>query len=141
MCLARGLAEGGRLITCDIDEETSAVARRYWQRGGVADRIELRLAPAIDTLRAMPAAPEVDLSFIDADKAGYVDYWEELVPRTRRGGLLVVDNVLFHGKVIDPDATGSPAAIHRFNEHVLRDERVDHVMLPVADGITLARRR
>lgn len=141
LCLARGLSEGGRLVTCDVDEETSAMARRYWRRAGVADRIELRLAPAIETLRALPADPVIDLSFIDADKGGYVDYWEELVPRTRRGGLVVVDNVLFHGQVLDPNATGAPEAIRRFNEHVLRDDRVDHVMLPVADGITLARRR
>ncbi len=141
LCLARGLAPDGRLLCCESEEKWAAVARRYWQRAGVSDRVELRLAPALDTLRALPREPHIDLVFIDADKGGYVDYWEELVPRMRPGGLLVADNVLFHGEVIDPEAGGNVAAIRKFNEHVLRDERTDRVMLPVGDGITLARRR
>ncbi|EQD81582.1 caffeoyl-CoA O-methyltransferase [Saccharopolyspora erythraea NRRL 2338] len=141
LCLARGLATGGRLLTCDISEEWTSVARRYWERAGVAERIDLRLAPALDTLRALPREPAVDLAFIDADKPGYVDYWEELVPRMRAGGLLIADNVLYHGGVVEPGAEGNAAAIRRFNEHVLADDRVEQVMLGIADGVTLARRR
>ncbi|QUH03140.1 class I SAM-dependent methyltransferase [Saccharopolyspora erythraea] len=141
LCLARGLPAGGRLLTCDVSEEWTSIARRYWERAEVAERIDLRLAPALETLRALPPEPAVDLAFIDADKPGYVDYWEELVPRMRGGGLLIADNVLYHGGVVRPDAEGNAAAIRRFNEHVLADDRVEQVMLGIADGITLARRR
>lgn len=141
ICLARGLAAGGRLLTCDVDETWTAIARRYWEKAGVADRIELRLGPAIETLGALPDEATIDLAFIDADKDGYLDYWEELVPRTRPGGLLVVDNVLFGGQAANPDATGNAAAIRGFNDHALADHRVDRVMLPVGDGVTLARVR
>ncbi len=141
LCLARGLVPGGRLLCCEIEPEWAAIAQRYWRRAGVSDRIDLRLAPALDTLRALPGDQKIDLAFIDADKPGYVDYWEELVPRMSPGGLLVADNVLFHGEVVDPDAEGNAAAIRKFNDHVLADERTDRVMIPVGDGITLARRR
>lgn len=107
----------------------------------MSDRIELRIAPAIDTLRALPAGPRIDMAFIDADKDNYVAYWDELVPRMRPGGLLVVDNVFYHGGATDPGASGLAAAIRDFNDHVTADERVDSVMVPVADGLTLARRR
>lgn len=100
-----------------------------------------REAPALETLRGLPAEPDVDLAFIDADKDDYVAYWDELVPRVRPGGLLVVGNVFYHGGVTDPGATGSAAAVRDFNAHVKADRRVDSVMLPVADGLTLARRR
>lgn len=141
ICIARGLAPGGKLLACDVDETWTAIARRYWQAAGVEDRIDLRLAPALRTLRELPVETPVDLAFIDADKEGYVDYWEELVPRMRPGGLLVVDNVLFGGQAARADATGAAAAIRRFNEHALADDRVERVMLPVADGITLARKK
>src|ERR1022692_3493192 len=101
ICLARGLADGGALICCDVSEEWTSVARRYWQRAGVADRIELRLGPALDTLRALSPAAELDLAFIDADKGGYVGYWDEIVPRIRPGGVILVDNTLYGGQVID----------------------------------------
>ncbi len=140
LCIARGLADGGRLLCHDINVEWTDVARRYWQRAGVADRIELTLGPAADTLSQLPEEP-VDFAFIDADKQGYIDYWEAIVPRLRPGGLVVVDNVLSHGRVLDPDAAGNPAHIRRFNEHVVGDGRVDLVMIPVADGLTLGRRR
>lgn len=141
LSIARGLPAGGTLVCCDISAEFTAVARRYWQRAGLADRIELRLGPAVATLRAMPAEPHLDLAFIDADKTGYPAYWEELVPRMRPGGVLLVDNVLRHGRIIapDPDNEGD-AAMVAFNEQVLADGRVESVMLPVGDGITLARR-
>jgi caffeoyl-CoA O-methyltransferase len=142
ICLARGLADGGRLTCCDVSEEWTSVARRYWQLAGVADRIELRLGPALDTLRALPAAAELDLAFIDADKRGYIGYWDEIVPRIRPGGLILVDNTLSGGGVTDP-ASGDPVvrAIRAFNDHAAADERVDLVLLPVGDGLTLARRR
>ncbi|MCQ4044635.1 O-methyltransferase [Streptantibioticus rubrisoli] len=141
LSMARALPEDGRIIACDISEEWTSVGREAWAKAGVADRIDLRIAPALDTLRALPDdEPWIDLSFLDADKGNYPLYWEELVRRTRPGGLLVVDNTLMHGGVTDPNATGSPAAIRAFNDLVLADERVEAVLLTVADGVTLARR-
>ena len=142
LCIARGLVPGGRLLCCDVSEEWTAVARRHWEAAGVADRIELRLAPAIETLRALPPDDPNDLAFVDADKQGYIDYYEELVPRLRPNGLLLADNVLWSGRVVEPDeGDENTRAIRAFNAHVAADERVDVVMLAVADGLTLARRR
>jgi caffeoyl-CoA O-methyltransferase len=140
LCLARGLGPGGSLVTFDISAEWTSLAREFWARAGVADRIESRLGPAAETLRTLPAEPHLDLAFIDADKPGYIAYWEELVPRMRPGALLLVDNTLFSGEVIDASPGEKAAAVHAFNEHARRDERVELVMLPVADGLTLARR-
>ncbi|MDG4784513.1 O-methyltransferase [Micromonospora sp. WMMD1102] len=140
LAIARGLPADGRLTCFDISEEYTAVARRYWSRAGVSDRIELRIGPAAETLRSLPAQPHLDLAFVDADKPGYPTYWAELVPRMRTGGLLVVDNVLRGGRVLAPESVADQA-IAEFNEAVLADERVDLVMLPIADGLTLARRR
>jgi caffeoyl-CoA O-methyltransferase len=142
LCLAAGLAPGGRLLCCDVSEEWTAVARRYWQRAGLADRIDLRLGPAADTLAALPAEPAYDLAFLDADKPGYPTYYELLVPRLRPGGLLLADNVLRHGAVVDP-ASDDPdvRAVREFNARVAADERVDVVLLPVFDGLTFARKR
>jgi caffeoyl-CoA O-methyltransferase len=141
LCIARGLASGGRLLCCDVSAEYTAVARRYWERAGVADRIDLRIAPAIETLRALPADEVVDLVFVDADKGGYVDYWEELVPRMRTGGVLLVDNVFSGGRVVDEQSDSETVAqIRRFNDHAAADERVEVAMLPIADGVTMARR-
>jgi caffeoyl-CoA O-methyltransferase len=139
VCLARGLADGGKLICCDINEEWTSLARTYWQKAGLADRIELRLGPALDTLRALPAGASFDLAFIDADKRGYRSYWDELVPRMRPGGLLMVDNTLLHGRIFEATPDPDAQAIKEFNEYVLTDDRVELVMLPVGDGITLAR--
>jgi caffeoyl-CoA O-methyltransferase len=142
LCIARGLAEGGRLLCCDISEQWTAVARRYWERAGVADRIDLRLAPALDTLRALPREPMVDLAFIDADKAGYIAYWGQLVARLRPGGVLLVDNVLWSGRVADPyNDDEDTRHIRAFNDHAAADPRVDLVILPIADGLTFARKR
>ncbi len=140
LCVARGLAPGGRLLCCDVSEEFTSVARRYWERAGLTDRIELRIAPAIDTLRALPADPPIDLAFIDADKEGYIDYWEEIVPRVRTGGVILVDNVFSNGRVLadDPGTTG--AAIQRFNDHAAADDRMELAMLPIADGLSFARK-
>ena len=141
LSMAQALPPDGTLLTCDVSEEWTQYARAAWGEAGVADRIELRIAPAIETLRGLPDAPHIDMAFIDADKDNYTVYWDELVPRMRTGGLLVVDNVFYRGDVTDPGATGLAAAIKDFNEHVTADERMESVMLPVADGLTLARRR
>src|SRR5690606_17349969 len=142
LCIARGLTAEGRLLCCDVSEEWTAVARRAWARAGVDDRIDLRLGPALDTLRSLPGDQDVDLAFIDADKGGYVDYWHELVPRVRPGGLLLADNVLWSGAVVDEGDTGDDVvALRRFNEVVAADDRVEAVVLPAFDGLTVARRR
>jgi caffeoyl-CoA O-methyltransferase len=138
--IARGLPAGGRLVCCDVSEEFTSIARRYWARDGVADRIELRLGPAAQTLREMPEQPHIDLAFIDADKGGYPTYWAELVPRMRPGGVILIDNVLRHGRVLDP-RTAEDQVIVQFNRDVLADDRTESVMLPIADGLTLARRK
>jgi caffeoyl-CoA O-methyltransferase len=140
--IARGLAPGGSLLCCDVSEEWAAIARRYFARAGLADRITLRLAPALDTLRALPATPEIDLAFVDADKPNYRAYYEELLPRLAPRGVMVFDNVLWMGAVTDPtDQSGSTVAIRALNDALAADPRVDAVMLPVSDGITLVRRR
>jgi caffeoyl-CoA O-methyltransferase len=141
LAMAMALPEGGRVVACDVSEEWTAVGRAAWERAGVADRVDLRIAPAIQTLRALPKDPWIDLAFLDADKGSYVDYWEELVPRMTPGGLLVIDNTLFHGQVTDPGSGGGAAAVRAFNARVRADERVDDVLLTVADGTTLARKR
>jgi caffeoyl-CoA O-methyltransferase len=141
ICIARGLSPRGKLLCCDVSEEWTAVARRYWERAGLDKRIELRLGPAIKTLQELPDRPHVDMAFIDADKTSYIDYWEELVPRMRPGGVIVVDNVLWSGDVIDESVTDPDTeAIRAFNEHACADGRADLVMLPIADGVTIARR-
>lgn len=141
LSMAQALPFGGRIVACDVSEEWTTYAREAWAAAGVADRIDLRLAPALLTLRTMPAAPHIDLAFLDADKENYIAYWDELVPRMQPGGLIVVDNVLYHGEVADPAAKGPAAAIRAFNDHVAADDRTEAVMLTVADGLTLARKR
>ena len=142
LCLARGLPDDGRLICCDVSEEWAAVGRPYWEKAGVAHKIELRIAPALDTLRSLPDTPAFDLAFIDADKPSYPDYYEEILERLAPGGLILVDNVLWTGRVADPSADDEQTrAIRAFNDHVTDDARVDCVMLPVSDGLTLLRKR
>jgi len=142
LCIARGLPADGKLLCCDVSEAWTAVARRAWEKAGVADRIELRIAPAIETLRALPEDASWDLAFIDADKESYPDYYEALLPRLRPGGVILVDNVLWMGRVTDPEADDAHTlAIRAFNERVAGDERVDTVMLPLGDGVTLLRKR
>ncbi|MCN0180384.1 O-methyltransferase [Salinispora arenicola] len=140
LAIARGLAEDGRLTCFDVSEEFTGIARRHWTRAGVDDRIEVRIGPAGDTLRELPHDRHLDFAFIDADKVGYPVYWSELVPRMRPGGVIAVDNVLRDGRVLAPQ-DASDRAIAAFNDEVLADVRVDLVMLPVADGLTLARVR
>ncbi|GAA2031791.1 O-methyltransferase [Terrabacter terrae] len=142
MCIARGLAEDGSLLCCDVSVEWTEIGQRAWAAAGLADRIELRIAPAIDTLRALPADADIDLVFIDADKPSYAAYWEELVPRVRPGGLLLADNVLWSGRIADPEATdANTSALRDFNDLVASDERVEAMVLTAFDGLTIARRR
>jgi caffeoyl-CoA O-methyltransferase len=141
ICLARGLPADGNLLCLDVSEEWTGVARRHWQRAGLTDRIELRIGPAAETLRALPTEPTFDLAFIDADKGGYATYFEELLPRMPVGGVILVDNVLWNGAVVDPAADDdNTRAIRAFNDAVAADERVEVVMLPIADGLTLVRK-
>jgi len=141
LCIARGLVDGGRLLCCDVSDEWTSIGRKYWAEAGVADRIDLRIAPALDTLRALPLDANIDLAFIDADKPSYLAYFEELVPRLRQNGLLIVDNVLWSGNVVDDTMTDDNTnAIRAFNDHLAADRRVEAVMLAVSDGITLARK-
>ncbi|MEU7066140.1 O-methyltransferase [Streptomyces sp. NPDC046161] len=141
LSMAQALPADGALIACDISEEWTAYGRRAWEEAGVADRIDLRIAPALDTLRAMPGEPHIDMAYVDADKENQIAYWEELVPRMRPGGLIVSDNTLFHGRVLDEGATGAAGAMRAFNDHVLADERMESVLLAISDGLTLSRKR
>ncbi|MFO0689382.1 MAG: class I SAM-dependent methyltransferase [Myxococcota bacterium] len=146
ICIARGLADGGRLVCCDVSREWTDVARTYWERAGVASKIELRLAPALETLDRLAADPawlrSVDLAFVDAVKTEYADYLERLHGLMRPGGLVVVDNVLWGGSVVDEtDQAADTRAIRDFNDRVARDERFDRVMLGVGDGLSLLRVR
>ena len=142
ICLARGLAGDGRLLCCDLSDEWTSVARKYWKRAGLADKIELRLGPALDTVRSLPREPQFDLAFIDADKPGYLGYWKEVVPRVRSGGAILVDNTFSHGRVIDAgNESELVQAIRDFNDHAAADDRVEVVMLPLGDGLTLARKK
>ena len=142
ICLARGLAPGGHLLCCDLSEEWTSVARKYWERAGLTDTIELRLGPALDTVRSLPRHPQFDIAFIDADKTGYLGYWNEVVPRVRVGGAILVDNTFSHGRVIDAgNESELVQAVRGFNDHAAADDRVEVVMLPLADGLTLARKR
>lgn len=142
LCIARGLAPGGHLLCCDVSEDWTAIAREAWAEAGVDDRIELRIAPAIETLRALPPDPTIDLAFVDADKTGYLAYYEELVPRLRPGGWLVADNTLWHGTVADPEATDDTVqAIRAYNARAAADDRVDTVILTIADGLTISQKR
>ncbi|ALG09970.1 O-methyltransferase [Kibdelosporangium phytohabitans] len=141
LCIARGLPAGGRVLTCDVSQEWTAVAERVWAHENVTAKIDLRLGTAIETLRALPPEPHHDLAFIGADKPGYLDYYEELLPRIRPGGAILINNVLLAGAVVtDPDDENA-RTMREFNAHVCADKRVDAVMLSVGDGITLARKR
>lgn len=141
LSMAQALPADGRLIACDVSEEWTVYAREAWAKAGVADRIELRIAPALQTLRAMPAEPHIDMAYVDADKQSQIAYWEELVPRLRPGGLIVTDNTLYHGTVLDESPTGAAAGVQAYNDHVAADPRMESVMLAISDGITLSRKR
>jgi caffeoyl-CoA O-methyltransferase len=135
IAMARALPPGGSIVTCDVSEETTAVARRYAEEAGVADRIDFRVGPGSQTLATLEGP--FDFAFIDADKGGYVDYYEAILPKLSPDGVLAADNTLFGS---DPDGEIT-RAMTRFNEHVLHDERVEAVLLPLREGVTLIRRR
>ena len=140
--IARGLSDDGALLCCDVNEEWTAIARKYWERAGVDDKIELRIAPAIETLRSLPAGEQYDLAFIDADKPNYPHYYEQVLARLRPKGVILVDNTLWGGAVADPKATDdNTKAIRAFNDAVAADDRVESTILTVGDGLTLIRKR
>ncbi len=143
LAIARGLAEGGRLLCLDRSEEWTRIARGFWERAGVADRIELRIGPALESLKVIEGEPNFDFAFVDADKTGYDAYYEALLPRMRRGGVLLFDNMLREGRVLESDRPDDPdtRAIRSLNDKLREDPRIEGLLLPVADGIYLCRKR
>ena len=145
LAVALAMPDDGRLVACDVSEEWTSIARRYWAEAGVDHKIELKLAPATETLAGLVAAGEAgtyDFAFVDADKGNYAAYYERALELLRPGGLIAVDNTLWSGRVADPSVDDpDTAAIRAFNETVHRDERVDLSLLPVGDGLTLALKR
>jgi caffeoyl-CoA O-methyltransferase len=138
MAMAEGLPEDGRLVTLDISEEWTAIARKHWATSPHGDKIELRLGPAAETLKALEGP--FDVAFIDADKEAYPGYWDAIVPMLRPGGIMIVDNVLAGGRVVEPDDPRA-TAMAAFNDKVRADARVQPVMLPIRDGVTIALKR
>lgn len=138
--IARGLVPGGSLLCLEASEEYAAIARRNLARAGVTDRVELRVGPAAEALRAMPEAPRFDFAFLDADKGSNPEYYELVLARLQPGGLLLLDNTLSDGRVLDPEQAGTARVMHELNLAIAADDRVDAVMLPIADGLTVARR-
>ncbi|MEP7201390.1 MAG: class I SAM-dependent methyltransferase [Ilumatobacteraceae bacterium] len=138
LSIARGLGEKGRLICCDVSEEWTSIAREYWQLAGVADRIDLRVGPALETIAALPDDLRFDIAFIDADKPNYINYYEALVPRLQPNGVMLVDNTLWSGAVLDETSTDTnTVALRAFNDRVVADSRVRCVVLPMGDGVTM----
>src|SRR6059058_3328961 len=136
IAMARALPPGGRIVTCDVNEETTAIARRYAEEAGVADRIDYRLGPGVETIAQLDGP--FDLVFIDADKPNYVNYYEATLPLLADGGLIVADNTLWSGRVVDDeDDEETTRAIRAFNDHVSADPRVENVLLTVRDGMNL----
>jgi caffeoyl-CoA O-methyltransferase len=137
--MAEALPEGGRLVTCDIDEHVVAIAQSFFDRSPHGKKIEVKLGPAADTLRSFPETEVFDLVFLDADKSAYLEYYELSLPHLRKGGLLVADNTLWSGAVLNP-TTEDAKAIHAFNQRVTSDPRVDNVLLSIRDGIMVTRK-
>ena len=140
ICIARGLADGGKLTCLELQPEFAAIARQNVEAAALQDKVTIEVGPADEALRAMPEAPTFDFVFLDADKQGYPAYYDLIVPRLTRGGLLLLDNTLLGGRVTDPQDDRS-RLIDQLNGRIARDERVDSVMTLVADGLTLVRRR
>ncbi len=141
ICLARGLGEDGTLVACELEAERAATAAANFELAGVSERIDLRVGPAGETLRTLQGSEAFDLAFIDADKTGYRDYYESCLGLLRPGGLILLDNVLQGGRVLEPDGDESAEAIDALNRRLAGDKRIDLAMLGVADGLTLARKR
>ena len=139
ICLARGLGAGGRLTCFDVSDEWTSIARKYWDRAGITDRVELVLGPAVETLGRFPVRPEIDLAFIDADKQSYPAYYEAVMSRLAPGGIILMDNTLRRGTVADY-TDGEAATMREFNDLVINDARVTSTLLPIADGLTLIRK-
>jgi len=139
--IARGLAEGGSLECLEVSEEYAGIARSNLEAAGVADRVSIRVGPAADALRAMPEVPTFDFVFLDADKQGNPVYYELVLPRMSSGGLVLIDNVLQGGRVLTPDDDETTRTIHELNAFIASDERVDVALVPVADGLTIVRKR
>jgi caffeoyl-CoA O-methyltransferase len=141
VCIARGLLPGGKLISCDINDEWTSVARKYWEKAGVDGRIDLRLGPALDTITLFPYEPVFDLAFIDADKDSYLSYWQELVPRMRPGGLLLVDDAFWSRELVGFARDGRVMYVREFTDLAAADPRVDLALTAVADGLLVACRK
>ena len=143
LSVAQALPEDGKLVCCDVSDEWTSIGRRYWREAGVAERIELRIAPALDTLAALESQGErFDLAFIDADKENYDRYYEACLRLVRPGGLIAIDNVLWSGAVADPaNSSASTLALKALNDKISADSRVDFCLLPIGDGVTLVRPR
>ena len=139
LAMARALPEGGRLLCCDVSEEYTSVARRYWKRAGVADRIDLRIAPAVETLRALPDDRSVDMAFVDADKESYPLYYEELVRRLDPSGVIIADNLFMNGGVVDPEPPPAALAMTDFALRLQADPRTETVIIPIGDGFSITR--
>jgi len=141
LAVARGLGPDGHLLCCDVSEEWTSIAREAWEKAGVADRIELRIGPGLQTLRDLPPGEQFDFAFIDADKPGYPDYYEEVLARLRTGGLILLDNMLQHGRVVDDQAhDDSVVAIRSLNDAIAEDARVKVVLLPIGDGVSFVQK-
>ncbi len=141
LAVARGIGPEGSLLCCDVSEEWTEMARVAWEEAGVADRVDLRIGPGIDTLRALPADEQFDFAFIDADKTGYADYYEEILGRLRPGGLILLDNMLQGGRVLDASLDDdSVRAIRDLNDRIVADDRVKVVLLPIGDGVSVVQK-
>ena len=142
LCVARALPADGKLLCCDVNEEWTSLGRRYWERAGVANKITLKLAPAAETLKALPASHTFDFAFIDADKTNYATYYEEILKRMRPSGLILLDNVLWSGRIMDESVQDADTqALRKLNDFIAKDTRVEAVMLAVADGLTIVRKK
>jgi len=142
LCVARALPADGRLLCCDVNQEWTSVGRRYWERAGVANKITLKLGPAAETLKALPASHTFDFAFIDADKTSYAIYYEEILKRMRPSGLILIDNVLWNGAIVDEARQDADTtALRALNDFIAKDARVEAVMLAVADGLTIVRKK
>jgi caffeoyl-CoA O-methyltransferase len=141
LAVARGLGPDGQLLCCDVSEEWTAIARAAWEEAGVADRIELRIGPGLETLRSLPLGEQFDFAFIDADKTGYAHYYEEILIRLRPGGLILLDNMLQGGRVLDEDVhDDNVAAIRSINDAIVGDPRVRVVLVPLGDGVSFVQK-
>jgi caffeoyl-CoA O-methyltransferase len=142
LCVARALPADGRLLCCDVNEDWTSIGRRYWERAGVANKITLKLGPAADTLKALPASPAFDFAFIDADKTSYPIYYEEILERLRPSGLILIDNVLWNGAILDETTKDADTlALRALNDLIAKDTRVEAVMVGIADGLTIVRKK